>query len=55
VVAFARDKAVEARQPTGPATIPAEPAGALFWLAWILLGIGVGLAVHFWLAHQAAG
>jgi hypothetical protein len=53
VVAFARDKAVEARQPGGPATIPAPPASPLFWIAWVVLGIGLGLGVHFWLAHKA--
>jgi len=54
VVAFAREKAAEARQVSGPqAIIPAQPAGALFWIAWVVLGIGIGLGVHFWLAHKA--
>jgi serine/threonine-protein kinase len=28
-----------------------DAAGALFWLAWVLLGIGGGLAVHFFMLH----
>jgi hypothetical protein len=52
VVAFAREKAAEAREAAGPETIPAAPAGALFWLAWIVLGIGVGLGLHVWLYHK---
>jgi serine/threonine protein kinase len=31
----------------------ARPAGALFWIAWVLLGLGGGLAAHFWM--RAAG
>jgi serine/threonine-protein kinase len=26
-----------------------RPAGPLFWLAWTLIGVGAGLAAHFWL------
>ena len=55
VVAYARDRAAAAREAAGPDTIPAQPAGALFWLAWIIIGIGAGLGIHFWLAHRAAG
>jgi serine/threonine-protein kinase len=51
VVAFAAQKAAEARESAGPEVLPAAPAGALFWLAWIVLGIGVGLGLHFWLHH----
>jgi hypothetical protein len=54
VVAYARDRAAAARESAGPDTIPAQPAGALFWLAWIIIGIGAGLGIHFWLAHRAA-
>jgi serine/threonine-protein kinase len=32
-----------------------RPAGPLFWLAWALLGLGGGLAAHFWIMHRAAG
>jgi serine/threonine-protein kinase len=32
----------------------AEPAGALFWIAWALLGVGGGLAAH-WMIHRGAG
>jgi serine/threonine protein kinase len=32
-----------------------RPAGPLFWLAWALLGVGGGLAAHFWIIHRAAG
>jgi hypothetical protein len=53
VVAFAHEKAAEAREAAAPEAIPAAPAGALFWLAWIILGIGVGLGLHFWMAHKA--
>jgi hypothetical protein len=54
VVAYARDRAAAARESAGPETLPAPPAGALFWLAWIVIGIGAGLGIHFWLAHRAA-
>ena len=30
--------------------LPATPAGALFWIAWIVLGVGAGLGVHYWLS-----
>ncbi len=30
-----------------------RPAGALFWIAWVLLGLGGGLAAHLWM--RAAG
>ena len=31
----------------------APSAGALFWVAWALLGFGGGLAAHFWMIHRA--
>ncbi len=36
----------------GQTSLPPAPAGALFWLAWILLGIGGGLAAHFFVPHR---
>ena len=36
---------------SGPTPKP-PPAGPLFWLAWILLGIGGGLAAHFFVPHR---
>ncbi len=32
----------------------AAPAGALFWIAWMLLGVGGGLAAHF-IMHRGVG
>jgi hypothetical protein len=32
-----------------------RPAGPLFWIAWALLGVGGGLAAHFWIIHRTAG
>jgi serine/threonine-protein kinase len=51
VVAYARDRAAQAREGALPDT-PVAPAGALFWLAWVIIGIGAGLGVHFWMAHH---
>ena len=50
VVAYSQQRAQEARAGlnAGPA-----PAGPLFWLAWIVLGIGAGLGVHYWLVQRA--
>ena len=53
MVAYATERARRARATGANATLEAPPAGALFWIAWIVLGIGIGLAVHFYLAHQA--
>ena len=55
VVAYAQDAARRAREMAQGQEIPAPPAGALFWMAWVLLGIAVGLGLHFWLAHAARG
>jgi hypothetical protein len=40
---------------TQPGIQRSEPAGALFWIAWALLGLGGGLAAHFWIIHRASG
>ena len=52
VVAYAAERARRARATGGNQVLQAPPAGALFWIAWIVLGIGVGLAVHFYLARH---
>ncbi|HZS42568.1 MAG TPA: hypothetical protein VFF06_37315, partial [Polyangia bacterium] len=54
VVAYAQEQARQAREMSQPERIAAPPAGPLFWLAWIVIGVGAGLGVHFWMAHQAA-
>ena len=50
VVAYARERAVAAREGALPEAPP--PAGVMFWLAWIVIGLGAGLGVHFWLAQH---
>ena len=45
VVAYAREKAAQARENALPDSLPAQPAGALFWLAWIILGVAAGSGV----------
>ena len=40
------------RAPRHHEALQAPPAGALFWLAWIMLGIGIGLGIHFYLAQR---
>ena len=53
VVAFAAAQAVQARsQAANIAPEPVKPAGPLFWTAWVVLGIGIGLAIHFIQVHQ---
>ena len=47
VVAFAREQARIARENAAPAAEPPAPAGALFWLAWVVIGLGAGLGLHF--------
>jgi hypothetical protein len=58
VVAFAASQARAAREAVAAAdAVPApRPTHWTFWLAWCLLGLGVGLAVRAWqLAHAAVG
>ncbi|HEX8951627.1 MAG TPA: serine/threonine-protein kinase, partial [Polyangia bacterium] len=52
VVAYATERARRARATGANDALPAPPAGALFWIAWIVLGIGLGLGVHFYLAMR---
>ncbi|HEX6839718.1 MAG TPA: serine/threonine-protein kinase, partial [Polyangia bacterium] len=52
VVAYATERARRARASGSNEALQAPPAGALFWIAWIVLGIGIGLAVHFYLAQR---
>jgi serine/threonine-protein kinase len=54
VVAYAQEQARQVRELAQPMKLKVPPAGPLFWLAWIVLGVGAGLGVHFYLAHQAA-
>jgi hypothetical protein len=52
VVAYAAERARVARASGQNQTLQAAPAGALFWIAWIVLGIGAGLAIHFYMATR---
>jgi hypothetical protein len=53
VVAYAAERARQARSSAqNQIVLKTPPAGALFWLAWIVLGIGVGLGIHFFLAQR---
>jgi hypothetical protein len=52
VVAYATERARQARHSGQNETLQAPPAGALFWIAWIVLGIGVGLGIHFYLMQR---
>jgi hypothetical protein len=53
VVAFAAAQAEAARAAAVSEPEAAPPAGPLFWTAWVVLGIGIGLVVHFITVHQA--
>jgi hypothetical protein len=50
VVAYNQQRAVEARADLGEKP---SSAGPLFWLAWVVLGIGAGLGVHYYLVQRA--
>jgi serine/threonine-protein kinase len=52
VVAYATERARQARTTGSTPALQAPPAGALFWFAWIVLGIGIGLGIHFYLAQH---
>jgi hypothetical protein len=52
VIAYATERARQARHSAQNETLQAPPAGALFWLAWIVLGIGAGLGIHFYLIQR---
>jgi hypothetical protein len=48
VVAYAAERAHQARVSGQSAVVrKAPPAGPLFWLAWVVLGLGAGLGIHF--------
>jgi serine/threonine-protein kinase len=54
VVAYAQERAQQVRASVSDRVQPTAPAGPLFWLAWVVIGIGAGLAYHLWTLHQAA-
>ena len=51
VVAYSQERAKQARSDLGDTG--SSSAGPLFWMAWIVLGIGAGLGVHYWLIQRA--
>ena len=51
VVAYARAQAAEARAAIGDGA-PAAPAGALFWVAWTILGAAIGLGAAAWVVYH---
>jgi hypothetical protein len=55
VAAFAAQERVQAARAASapPEPAPSTSAGALFWLAWVIIGVGAGLGAHFWLASRA--
>ena len=52
VVAYATERARQARHSSQHETPAAPPAGALFWIAWIVLGIGSGIGIHYYLMQR---
>jgi hypothetical protein len=53
VVAYAAERAHQARVSGQNAVVRrAPPAGPIFWLAWIVLGLGAGLGIHFFLMQR---
>ncbi len=52
VVAYAQERAHLARASASHKQLKTPPAGALFWLAWVLVGVGAGLGVHFYLLQR---
>jgi serine/threonine-protein kinase len=55
VVAFAREQANQARQAAARQPEPESGGGAAFWVAWVLIGIGAGLGLHFFGITQKLG
>ena len=48
IIAFAQQQAEKARaQMADEQVVTVKPAGPLFWAAWVVLGVGIGLAAHF--------
>jgi predicted Ser/Thr protein kinase len=52
VIAYAQERANLARASAQHQQLKTPPAGALFWLAWVLVGVGAGLGVHFYLLQR---
>ncbi len=53
VVAFAREQASRARDAAQPVDTEPSGGGAMFWIAWAVIGIGAGLGLHFFgIAHK---
>ncbi|HXU67865.1 MAG TPA: serine/threonine-protein kinase [Polyangia bacterium] len=52
VVAYAAERAQKARLSGQNQIVQAPPAGALFWIAWIVVGIGAGLGIHFFMMQK---
>jgi hypothetical protein len=52
VIAYAQERANLARASATHKQLKTPPAGALFWLAWVLVGVGAGLSVHFYLLQH---
>lgn len=56
VVAFALAQAEAARAAAASEQQPrSKPTPWTFWAAWVVLGIGMGLAMHFFLLHRQLG
>jgi hypothetical protein len=53
VVAYSQERVKQARADLSEQPLRPPPAGALFWLAWIILGIGAGIGAHYYLVLQA--
>jgi serine/threonine-protein kinase len=52
VVAYATERARQARTSAQHQVLKPPPPGALFWLAWVVLGLGAGLGIHFYLMQH---
>jgi serine/threonine-protein kinase len=52
VAAYATERAQQARYANQGVPLRAPPAGALFWMAWIVIGIAAGLGIHFYLVAR---
>jgi hypothetical protein len=52
VIAYAQERANQARASAQHQQLKTPPAGALFWLAWVLVGLGTGLGIHFYLLQR---
>jgi serine/threonine protein kinase len=52
IVALAAERAQAVRAQAAAQQEQARPVGPLFWWAWVVLGVGLGLALHFYRVHQ---